>query len=151
MAEYLEKSVKVQKGNSKYIYSNISLSNAKYLFDLKLKNKPKHKSKIIRKIVSTDKCELIISEDEIKFSDLHKFKVNVKIITDYDISKFSLSGKIDQNKSSFSDSNSDVFIEFSQNEMGYVICNCILLEQEDKILSLLKIFQNKILEKEFNL
>ena len=37
MAEYLEKSVKVQKGNSKYIYSNISLADTKYLFDLKLK------------------------------------------------------------------------------------------------------------------
>lgn len=149
MAEFLEKSVKVQKGNSKYIYSNISLTDAKYLFDLKLKNKPK--SKTIRKIVSTDKCELISPEDEIQFSDLHKFKVNVKMITNYDISKFSLSGKIDQNKSSFSDCNSDIFIEFSQNEMGYVICNCILLGQEDKILSLLKIFQNKILEKDFNL
>ena len=149
MAEFLEKSVKVQKGNSKYIYSNISLTDAKYLFDLKLKNKPK--SKTIRKIVSNDRCELITPEDEIKFSDLHKFKVNVKIITNYDISKFSLSGKIDQNKSSFSDSNSDIFIEFSQNEMGYVICNCILLGQEDKFLSLLKIFQNKILEKDFNL
>ena len=49
------------------------------------------------------------------------------------------------------DQHSDIFIEFSQNEMGYVICNCILLGQEDKILSLLKIFQNKILEKDFNL
>ena len=41
MTEYLEKSVKVQKGNSKYIYSNSSLTDAKFLFDLKLKNKPK--------------------------------------------------------------------------------------------------------------
>ena len=149
MTEYLEKSVKVQKGNSKYIYSNISLTDAKYLFDLKLRNKPK--STIIRKIVSTDKCELINTEDEIKFSDLQKFKINVKKITNYNISKFSLSGKIDQNKSSFSEYNSDIFIEFSQNEMGYVICNCILLGQEDKLLSILKIFQNKILEKDFNL
>jgi len=149
MTEYLEKSVKVQKGNSKYIYSNISLSDAKYLFDLKLKSKPK--SKVIRKLVSTDKCELINPEDKIKFSDLQKFKVNVKKLTNYDISKFSLSGKIDQNKSSFSESNSDIFIEFSKNEMGYVVCNCILLNQEDKFLSLLKIFQNKILEKDFNL
>jgi len=149
MAEYLEKSVKIQKGNSKYIYSNISLSDAKYLFDLKLKNKPK--SKVIRKLISTDKCELINPEDKIKFSDLNKFKVNVKKLTNYDISKFSLSGKIDQNKSSFSEYNSDIFIEFSKNEMGYVICNCILLRHEDKLLSLLKIFQNKILEKDFNL
>ena len=148
MTEYLEKSVK-KKGNSKYIYSNISLSDTKYLFDLKLKNKPK--SKIIRKLVSTDKCELINPEDKIKFSDLQKFKVNVKKLTNYDISKFSLSGKIDQNKSSFSEYNADIFIEFSKNEMGYVICNCILLGQEDKLLSLLKMFQNKILVKDFNL
>ena len=149
MTEYLEKSVKVQKGNSKYIYSNISLADTKFLFDLKLKNKPK--SKTIRKIVSTNNCEIITPEDEILFSELQKFKVTVKIITNYDISKYTLSGKIDQNKTSFSEANSDIFIEFSKNEMGYVICNCIFLNQEDKILSLLKILENKILETDLDL
>ena len=84
------------------------------------------------------------------FIDLDKFKVTVTKITNENISNFNLSGKIDHTKSSFSDSNSNIFIEFSKNDMGYTLCNCILLNN-DRLKSIIKILENKILETNFEL
>ena len=79
---------------------------------------------IFKKIEDTKYSHIIKLDDKIKLNDIESYKVSVTVITDHISCDFELEGEIVHQQTSSMDRNSNLYIEFSQNENGYAICTC---------------------------
>lgn len=99
-----------------------------YYFKLILKDL----NKTFNKIETNKCCALITREDQIKFSDINKFKI---IIKNKD-SKFILEDEIPNDSLFYVKNNENIFIEFNQDRNGFVNCICYFLTKDINMLSI---------------
>jgi hypothetical protein len=147
---YKSAPVKIKYSKNYYGFSDSNNNTNKYLFELIIyvndnilispKNINVNQSDFYRDNKSTDdkiKTKYFRNLEELKYSHLIKLNHKIKLddITNYKASvtiirpeendsSFELEGVINHNQSSSTQSNNNLYIEFTQNDNGYAICSC---------------------------
>lgn len=113
-----------------------------YEFILKIELKD-GKEKLFKKIQSNAYAKLILFDDLLNFKDIEGYKLSLKIKSNIE-EEFELIDKLEE-VSFYSNNNNNLFIEFSQNNLGYVLCNCHYITNfGDKILSVPNSYNDKL-------
>lgn len=120
-----ERSKPIEIPINRYSYALPFSNSDKYLFELTLKYGKKQK--IIRKIEEAKTAEILSSKDKISFKKLTDFKVKVYVIPNDNFSDLELYGEIDSELSSFTKTNKRIYIEFIRNPIGYALCTCTVV------------------------
>lgn len=103
-------------------FSNNGNDTNKYIFELIINCK--NQKKYFRNFEEIKYSHLITLNHKIKFTDIISYKVSVSLFN-YDYNDiFELEGSINTDFSSSTNSNNNIYIEFTQNDMGYVLCSC---------------------------
>ena len=93
----------------------------KYLFELII-NPDSSDKKTFRKLESSKHCDLIEEKDDIKYSEIKNFKLSISKLP-FDINfNYETEGFINQDQSSYNQSENEIYIEFSQNSSGNTFC-----------------------------
>ena len=120
--------------NNKYSYSMPFSNFSKYLFELKIKFK-NNEERYFRKIENIKKAELISQLSSIKYDMIESFKINITVLP-HGIDKiYTLNGSVDKNCNTSTKSNNYIFIEFTKNFRGHLICTCHFIGQDIHKLS----------------
>ena len=93
----------------------------KYLFELIINpNAPDKKT--FRKLESSKHCDLIEEKDKIQYSEIKNFRLCISKLP-FDINfNYETEGFINQEQSSYNQSENEIYIEFSQNSSGITFC-----------------------------
>ena len=110
---------------NRYSYALPFSNSDKYLFELTFKYGKKQK--IIRKIEENKTVEILSSKDKISFHKLTDFKVKVYVIPNDNFGDLELYGEIDNELSSFTKTNKKIYIEFIRNPIGFALCTCTVV------------------------
>ena len=110
---------------NRYSYALPFSNSDKYLFELIFKYGKKQK--IIRKIEENKTVEILSSKDKISFHKLTDFKVKVYVIPNDNFGDLELYGEIDNELSSFTKTNKKIYIEFIKNPIGFALCTCTVV------------------------
>ena len=120
--------------NTKYSYSMPFSNFSKYLFELKIKFK-NNEERYFRKIENIKKAELISQLSSIKYDMIESFKINITVLP-HGIDKiYTLNGSVDKTCNTSTKSNNYIFIEFTKNFRGHLICTCHFIGQDEHKLS----------------
>jgi hypothetical protein len=115
-------SIPIKYKNNNHVFSDFN-NISQYIFSLTINSK--NINNIIFKNIENNKySHLIKLDNQIKLSDIEFYKVSVKVLSSNIIFDFELEGKILHTQSSSTERNSDLYIEFTQNENGYALCTC---------------------------
>lgn len=95
-----------------------------YLFNLKIITTDGEK--IFKYNETTQHSNLIKSSDKILYSDLKKYEVTIN----YNDNLYHLTDSIYQNSSFYTGQNNNMFIDFSQDDLGYTICTCYYITKD---------------------
>lgn len=144
--------IKYSKSWNSFSYPNNNTQ--KFLFELSIQFSDDN-IKTFRKIEDNKKANLISLSHQIKFNDIKKFNVTISIIpSEYNylnsdfisntniidkiankkIEKCHLAGILNQEQSYYSQNDEEAMVEFSQNSLGYTICNCFFLGEDDNYI-----------------
>jgi len=115
--------IKRQHVPSKYSFNNPPNDNTTYFYELILTFNDNSK-KTFKKIDTKKYTQLIELNDQIEYSKIKSFYITISKIPAYGICDKTLSCNIDQNISSFTKRENDIFIEFSKNGVDYTMCSC---------------------------
>jgi hypothetical protein len=107
-----------------------------YLFELYISNKDprqslsssddiKHFERVFQKEMSKSWCQLIKPSDRITINDIKYYRITVTRINDCDIITTS-EGTIDIGRS-YTTTNNNIFIEFTNNSNKYITCSCFYI------------------------
>lgn len=111
----------IRYSKSWHSFSNPNGGLQKYFFDLTI-NPNSSDKKTFRKLESCKHAELIQLNDEIKYSDIKEFRLIVTKMP-FDITfNYELEGLINQEQSSYNQTENEIYVEFSQNSSGLTIC-----------------------------
>ena len=84
----------------------------------------------INRIFSNNECKkysnLIKNSHKIKFEEINNFK----IVVNSNENTFELDGSINHLNTYYVNNNNNLFIEFTQDSNGYVICNCYFINSD---------------------
>ncbi len=108
---------------SKYSFNNPPNDNTTYFYELILTFVDNSK-KIFKKFDINKYTHLIELDDKIEYSKIKNFNITISKIPNSGIYKKTLCSNIDQNLSSFTKKENDIFIEFSKNGLDYTMCSC---------------------------
>jgi len=115
--------IPIKYSKSWHSFSDPNNQIIKYLFELRITLISDDK-KVFRNLESNIHSNLIFLKHKIKFTDIKDFDIIVSKLP-FDCSfNYELNGSINQDNTSYSQKNENIYIEFSQNSNGYTICNC---------------------------
>jgi len=117
---------KIKYSKSWHSFSDPYNQIQNYLFELNIIMNDDDKKTFI-KLESTKHSNIIFIKDQIKYNNIKSFKLYVKKIPDECSMNYEMQGNIDQNQSFHTQQDENLFIEFSQNSNGFVICNCTFI------------------------
>ena len=121
--------------NNKCVYA-VPFSNfSKYLFELKLKTK-QNKIKHFRKIENEKWAEIVSVFDRIKYEDILTFNISITQLPDGVDKVYTLKGELNDNFNTFTKNNDYIYIEFTKNNQGYLVCTCHFIGYEELKLSI---------------
>jgi hypothetical protein len=115
--------IPIRYSKSYHSYSNPNNEIQKYLFELII-TLNKFEKKTFRNLENSKHSNLININDQIMFSNIDSFRIIVSKLPSEDSIIYQLDGKINQLHSVHSQKDDNIYIEFSQNSNGYVMCNC---------------------------
>lgn len=115
--------IPIKYSKSWHSFSDPNSQIQKYLFELII-FMTNNEKKIFRNLESNKHSSLISIRNQIKFSDINTFKVCVSKLPDDYSFNYELEGIINHENSSYSQQDSNIYIEFSQNSNGFTLCNC---------------------------
>lgn len=106
------------KSNSHSLTHSLSNNNFdnKYFFKLNINNN----QTLFSNVENNKYSKLIMSQHKIKYDDIKTFEIEVALSDNI----FKLNGVIDHNASSYVENSNNLYIEFSQDYLGYVNCIC---------------------------
>jgi hypothetical protein len=114
---------KIKYSKSWHSFSDPYNQIQNYLFELNIIMDNDEKKSFI-KLESDKHCNLIFIKDQIKYNKIKKFNLCVKKIPDEYSLNYQMKGNINQDLTFYTQTNEDLFIEFSQNSNGFTNCNC---------------------------
>lgn len=119
----------------KYIKNNHGFSDSnndtnRYLFELIIKGKNIGK-KYFRNLENNKYSHLIKLEHHILLSSIDSYKASLKIYPSEIPISSEIEGSIHKELSSSTQSNDDLYIEFTQNDNGYALCSCFYVGLND--------------------
>lgn len=123
---FMSKPISIKYTSSKYSFNDPSFNDSSYLFNLKITiedNTVKNFTKIEKKKYSN----LIELCDNINYSKIKDFKINVIKIPSTEPNEFILESNFNNDTNSFSKRSEDIYIEFTQNNNNITICNCYFI------------------------
>lgn len=106
-----------------YGFSDNNNNNTKYLFELVI-NGDMIGDKYFRAVEDNKYAHLIKLSHEIKMSDIKIYKASLRIIPSEELINFELEGNINTNESSSTQRSENMYIEFTQNDIGNTMCCC---------------------------
>jgi len=115
-------SIPIKYKNNNHGFSDFN-NISQYIFSLTINSKNIN-NMIFKNIENNKYSHLIKLDNQIKLSDIESYKVSVKVLSSNIIFDFELEGEILHTQSSSTERNSDLYIEFTQNENGYTLCTC---------------------------
>lgn len=134
--EELSKPILISPKNNTNI-SNYSLNNDfdnTYVFILNLKLKNNKIDKIIRyeisKVSNSIASILLTNKNKILFNDILSYNITINI----NETSYTLEGNINEDSTYSINNSGNVFIEFSQDDIGYVNCICYLINKDINLL-----------------
>ena len=114
---------KIKYSKSWHSFSDPYNQIQNYLFELNIIMIDNEKKTFI-KLENSKHANLIFIKDQIKYNNINSFKIYVKKIPDESSMNYEMQGNINQDQSFYTQQTNNLFIEFSQDSNGYVICNC---------------------------
>ena len=118
--------IPIKYSKSWHSYSDPNSQIQKFLFELIIVLKSDEK-KIFRNLENTKHSNLIFLKHKIDFSNIKEFKVCVSKVPYMDMNTYEMEGNLNHNNTSYMQKDNNLFIEFSQNSMGFTVCNCSFL------------------------
>ena len=118
--------IPIKYSKSWHSYSDPNSQIQKFLFELIIVLKSDEK-KIFRNLENTKHSNLIFLKHKIDFSNIKEFKLCVSKVPYLDMNTYEMEGNLNHNNTSYMQKDSNLFIEFSQNSMGFTVCNCSFL------------------------
>jgi len=119
--------IKSPTHSANYSLSNNNFDN-KYFFKLNINNN----QTLFSNVENNKYSKLINSQHKIKYEDIKTFEIEV-VLTD---SLFKLKGTIDHNSTSYVENSNNLYIEFSQDYLGYVNCICYFHTSDLNLISI---------------
>ncbi len=120
------KSIPINYAKNCHGFSGSNNSSKQYLFELIIKG-IKIGKKYFRNLEENNYSHLIKIDYEIPLSYIESYKVSLSLFPDGDMITYDLEGKINQDGSSFTHQNTNLYIEFTKNDNGYALCSCFYL------------------------
>lgn len=110
-------------GNKNYLIANNNNDNL-YYFKLKIYINDNE----IYFMNSENKkySNLIKTNNKIKFDEINNFEIEIQLLD----SLFKLYGNINKNSSCYIDQANNIYIEFSQDTIGYTNCICYFIDKD---------------------
>ena len=123
---FVSEPIPIKYTPSKYSFNDPSFNDSSYLFNLKITNED-NTIKNFTKIEKKKYSNLIELDDNIDYSKIKNFKVNVIKIPSTETNEFILESEFNNETNSFSKRSEDIYIEFTQNNTNMTICNCYFI------------------------
>lgn len=110
------------------ISNSCSLSNENFdkLYYFKLKLKINNKESNFYSSENKNYSNIITSLNKIKYDDINYYKITVNSLN----TTFELDGNINNQSTSYVNQANNLFIEFSQDYLGYVNCTCYYVNKD---------------------
>ena len=118
--------IPINYARNNYGYSDFNNNTNKYLFQLFIYGKNIGK-KYFRNLEDNKYSHLIDLYHKINLADIEFYKVSVSTFPSELPTIYNLNGKINQNESSSTQRNDNLYIEFTQNDNGFTICSCFYI------------------------
>ena len=107
---------------SKFSFNEPPSDASHYYFELEIEINGEKKT---FKKIEDKKYTLFFDVDQnIRYNDINDFKVTIAKFPNSDFIPTVLKGKIQQELNSYSLKENNIYIEFTQNDMGFTMCNC---------------------------
>jgi hypothetical protein len=113
--------IKYVKNN--YGFSDPNINPNKYLFELIIYGE-NIGMKYFRNLEDNKYSDIILSEHKIKLSNINTYKLSVSIYPTDNLLYYELEGEINKEETYTCKLQNNLYIEFSQNKEGYVLCSC---------------------------
>ena len=113
-------SIKYSKNYHGFSDSNTNMQ--KYLFELIIKGD--FGLRYFKNIEHAKYSHLIKLNDKIKLNEIYSYTASISILPSDNPQNFELDGKINQDESSSTQRSENMYIEFTQNDMGNTMCCC---------------------------
>jgi hypothetical protein len=105
---------------------SLSTSSFDNIYYFKLKININGKDMFFHTSESKRYSNIIKSSHQIKYEDVNYFQITVNSLE----SSFQLDGNINHHSSFFTGQANSLFIEFSQDDLGYINCTCYFVESD---------------------
>jgi hypothetical protein len=115
--------IPIKYSKSWHSYSDPNSQIQKFLFELIIVLKSDEK-KIFRNLENNKHSNLIFLKDKINFSNIKEFSLCVSKVPYVDINTYEMDGNLNHDNTSYIQKDDNLFIEFSQNSLGFAVCNC---------------------------
>jgi len=133
MSHLYSKPIPINYTKSRYGFRAPPKNTNNNIYELVIFNENKE-IKYFKKIINNKYCKLIDFSDKILFSDIKKFTISITTTPYHDNNSLFMEGNVDHKLDSYTKNNSYIYIEFTQNSLGYTICNCYkILTDNNKI------------------
>lgn len=118
---HLPVSLPIRYTKSWHSFSNPHNGIQRYLFELIINpNSPNKKT--FRKIENSKHSDLIEESDNINYSEIKEFKLNISKLP-FDIHcNYEIEGKINNDNSYYNQTEQEIFVEFSRNSLNLAFC-----------------------------
>lgn len=104
-------------------FSDSNPNSSKYLFELIIRGN-NIGVKYFRKLEDTKYAHMIRLNDTILLNDITSYTAMLSILPSDNDMMFELTGNINTNESSSTQKSKNMYIEFTQNDMGNTMCSC---------------------------
>jgi hypothetical protein len=104
-------------------FSDCNPNSCKYLFELIIRG-DKIGIKYFRKLEDNKYAHMIRLNDMIQLNDISSYNASLSIFPSDNDMTFELNGIINSDTTSSTQRSSNMYIEFTQNDMGNTICSC---------------------------
>lgn len=104
-------------------FSDSNNDTSQYLFELIIETNSSD-IKYFRNLENNKYSHLIKLDHRIKLTDIKSYKASLSMIPKKNFDICELEGNINQNESSSTNNQNNLYIEFTKNNSGYTLCSC---------------------------